>query len=71
MSWRKEKSEHPWATKMQAKRIAHDHAVKKKSTRHPKGKGSSAIQTAKKDFTSLEAGAKRITYGKHEAEKVF
>jgi len=56
---------------MQAKRIAHDHAVKKKSTRHPKGKGSSAIQTAKKDFTSLEAGAKRITYGKHEAEKVF
>ncbi len=32
--WKKEKHEHPWATKRQAKRIACDHAHKPKRKRH-------------------------------------
>jgi hypothetical protein len=31
-AWKKEKQEHPWATKKQAKRIAKDHATKKRRT---------------------------------------
>jgi len=29
-AWKKEKKEHPWATEAQAKRIARDHAAKKR-----------------------------------------
>lgn len=51
MSWRKEKHEHPWATKAQAKRIARDHA-KQKHSKQPKPK-SKVFQTAKTDYTKL------------------
>jgi hypothetical protein len=37
-AWRKELSEHPWATKAQAKRIAKDHAVKKAKAKRRKKK---------------------------------
>jgi hypothetical protein len=59
-AWRKELSEHPWATKAVAKRIAKDHAAKKRM-RHPqKGSGAGPIQTAHKDFVGLASGAQRI-----------
>jgi hypothetical protein len=58
MSWRKEKKEHKWTTKAQAKRIASDHAKKSK----PKHKGSKAgpIQTATSDFNKLHNGYKGV-----------
>jgi hypothetical protein len=60
MSWKKEKREHPWASTATAKRIASDHAKKSK----PKHKGSKTgpLQTANKDFTLLDNGAKRIAH---------
>jgi hypothetical protein len=61
MSWHKEKREHPWASTATAKRIASDHAKKSK---HPKTSHTSIgpLQTANKDFTLLDNGAKRIAH---------
>ena len=58
MSWKKEKKEHPWATKAQAKHIASDHAKKKQ----PKHKSSNIgpLQTANTDFTKLHNGYKDV-----------
>jgi hypothetical protein len=60
MSWKKEKKEHPWATKKQAKRIASDHAKQKHKPHHPQkshNKVTTATQTASQDFTSLYNGS--------------
>jgi hypothetical protein len=63
MSWQKEKHEHPWATKKQAKQIARDHNNQKQSRQPIKHNYESpAIQTAHRDFTGLYGGAKRIAY---------
>ena len=62
MSWQKEHGEHPWTTKEQAKRIASDHAKKSKpKPRHTSSK-IGPLQTASKDFSLLNSGAKRIAY---------
>jgi hypothetical protein len=53
--WQKEKKEHPWTTKKQAKRIAADHA----KHRPPKGGNiaTSATMAASRDFTGLYTGS--------------
>ena len=60
MSWKKEKREHPWASTATAKRIASDHA--KKSEHKHKASSCGPLQTANKDFTLLDNGAKRIAH---------
>jgi hypothetical protein len=69
MSWKKEKKEHPWASTATAKRIASDHAKKTRrhdheSPAHERAEKHSCgpLQTAHKDFTLLDKGAKRIAY---------
>jgi hypothetical protein len=60
MSWKKEKREHPWASTATAKRIASDHA--KKTEHKHKSSKDGPLQTANKDFTLLDNGAKRIAH---------
>lgn len=61
MSWRTEKKEHPWASTATAKRIAKDHHTKKKPRcKVVPQKGGSPLIQARKDFTGLYGGAKRI-----------
>lgn len=67
MSWRKEKKEHPWASKKQAKRIASDHAKQKHRPRRPqKGRSivTNATSAASRDFTGLYGGAVKISQQK-------
>jgi hypothetical protein len=59
--WQKEKKEHPWTSRKQAKRIATDHAKKKQEHKHfPQKGGSPAVQAANRDFSGLSNGAKQI-----------
>lgn len=66
-AWQKEKAEHPWATKTQAKRIAKDHAVKKLKVKRGKKEVATnkfrIIEAAQEDFTAFYGKTKKITCG--------
>lgn len=63
MGWQKEHHEHPWATKAQAKRIAHDHTAKKKHSCHSHAQAG-PVQAARVDVAKNMQWSKKIAHKK-------